>query len=169
MATSVGSPERKEGDEWTMVNRVSEVSASCPRTGLLCWGYTCVFLPQSEILQQQTAAVIYNLQPINGSCFLGSTAPPTSPLNSALDATHVRLDPLSLGSWAGDGTPSFGTPSPFLIHPLLGRALKQDRSLGSAERSAHKLKSNRSSLSPTRTSFVACCRPNEQSNSNREN
>lgn len=43
MATFADSPERKEGDEWTMVNRVSEVSAPRPRMDLLCWGLLACF------------------------------------------------------------------------------------------------------------------------------
>lgn len=43
MATFADSPERKEGDEWTMVNRVSEVGTPRPRTDLLCWGLLACF------------------------------------------------------------------------------------------------------------------------------
>lgn len=91
--------------------------------------------------------------------FLVQPRPPRPPLSSALDATHIRLDPLSPGSWAGDGTPSFGTPSPFLIHPLLGRSLKQDRSLGSAEISAQAQEQSVVTLS---YSHFFCCLPLSQ-------
>lgn len=89
MSTSSESPERKEGDEWTMVHRVSEVCVPCRRYGArVCfclksfelWDFATV---QHNKQHRKTTQVV----PVCLSC---STlpSPPRPELNAPL---HARL------------------------------------------------------------------------------